>query len=345
ELHSQQAFYVAESGLMRAVAKLNDSALWRQGYNNEQLSNGFYTVIIHDSSTIAGLDDTVIAQSTGSQSGSAATVEGMIVPKYFQPFKYAAFGDDSLKLQNTACTDSYNSDSGTYDETQMFDSASIGSNGEITLQNSADVNGDAITSLNDGITTDREENVLGDTSTTAEEFDMGYVSQEDFDWAEDNSYAPVGFSGSYNYAVGTKTLRLRNDDSLELQSGVYYFSSITLNEGGTITLAPGAKVTIYVVGDLTLNQHSSLNPGGSPGDFIIYSQGSTLNISQHTEFRAAFWGPETNILIENNTEVYGSFIGKSFTMENSACVHYDRSLVKIKGSDVLGMEMIAWKQY
>ena len=88
-----------------------------------------------------------------------------------------------------------------------------------------------------------------------------------------------------------------------------------------------------------------MNPGGSPSDLIIYSQGSNLNIGQHTEFRAAFWGPDTDILIENNTDVYGSLIGGSFTMENSACVHYDRSLSKIKGLNVIGMKLVAWRQY
>ena len=100
-----------------------------------------------------------------------------------------------------------------------------------------------------------------------------------------------------------------------------------------------------MTGNLTLEQYSSLNPDGIPSDFLIYSKGDQLTLGNSMEFRAAFWGPETDISISNNTDVYGSLVGASISIANSACIHYDRSLLEISGLTPIGMNMVAWKQY
>jgi hypothetical protein len=99
-----------------------------------------------------------------------------------------------------------------------------------------------------------------------------------------------------------------------------------------------------MTGNMTLNQGASINPGGSPADFLIYSTGTQLSINQGTEFRAAFWGPNANIKVEQNTQVYGSLTGKSVRIVNSACIHFDRSLLEYTRDEIERMEMVAWRQ-
>ena len=133
-------------------------------------------------------------------------------------------------------------------------------------------------------------------------------------------------------------------DTLYLTSGVYLFSSITLNQQTSLNAGPGAKVTIYLTGNITLAQGGSINSGGQPQDFLIYSQGSQLSIQQHSEFRAGFWGPNADITIEQNTDVYGSLVGSSVEILNTACIHFDRSLLKVKRNSIEEMVIVAWRE-
>ena len=129
-----------------------------------------------------------------------------------------------------------------------------------------------------------------------------------------------------------------------LSDGVYYFSSLTLGQEASLQIAPGANVEIYMTGDLTIGQFSSVNHSGSAADLTVYSQGNLLELRNHTEFVGAFWGTNTDIFVENNTDVYGSIIGKSVHIENSACIHFDRSLLKLVTTEIERMEIVAWRE-
>jgi hypothetical protein len=171
------------------------------------------------------------------------------------------------------------------------------------------------------------------------------VPQEEFDWAKANSGAPSGFIGDYQYNPHTLSLSLNSQyDTLYLKSGVYFFSSITLNQQASLLPAPGANVSIYMTDNISLAQGASINPGGQPANFQIYSQGTELNIGEHSEFRAAFWGPNADIHIEQNTDVYGALVGASLKVVNSACIHYDRSLLQIKRGSINKMVIVAWRE-
>ncbi|UCC43714.1 MAG: hypothetical protein JSU65_11385 [Candidatus Zixiibacteriota bacterium] len=344
QVHTETAFYAADAGITHAVAALNDSADWRAGFVNVDIGNAQYSVAVVDSSAQAGLLDTVLLRSTAVAFHAVGSVEARLVPEYEKPFQYAAFGDDSVTMDNQTCTDSYNSDSGSYASTQLDDDGDIGSNGEIILENTSTVNGDASTSSTGEIYVDAVSTVTGDTTSTAPVQDLTIIPQSEYDWAETISSAPSGFSGGYLYDPATYELSLATNDVLTLSSGVYYFSSITLDNNTSIQVAPGAEVIIYMTGNLTVGQTSSLNPGGSPSDLLIYSQGTELNIGQSTEIRAAFWGPTTAISIQQNTDVYGSFVGQSILMQNSTCVHYDRSLREITSDKISEMIVVAWRE-
>jgi len=91
-------------------------------------------------------------------------------------------------------------------------------------------------------------------------------------------------------------------------------------------------------------QYSEVNPGGSAADVTVYSQGSALTLGQHTSFVGAFWGPTTTVTIEQNTNVYGSLIGASVNIANSACVHFDRALLKLIATEIERMDIVAWRE-
>lgn len=345
QLSEEQAFYVAEAGLQHGLAELNKDFTWRTGVNTFPVGDGFYIVTVVDSITDTMLADTVVLRSRAVVNSAAAAVEGYIVQSPPIPiFKYALFAGDSLRMDQNSCTDSYNADSGTYAATVDTLGGDIGSNGFVDLQGGAVVGGDASTN-GDTIIIRGGSTVLGDTTSSADEFPMDLISQSEYNWAEANSAAPSGFIGSgYTYNSITHDLTLGSGDELTLSSGVYFFNNVTLGQSSNIKIDSGAEVTIYLTGDFVAGQNSTVNANGNPSDLLIYSTGDYLTLDQSVEFRAGFYGPNTTFTISQNTNLYGSIVAASVLLKQGSCIHYDRDLVEIIRDQPNKVAMVAWRQ-
>ncbi len=344
-LHRDQAFYTAEAGLQRAFMQLNQEAGWNDGYVNVSFEQGTYSVAVVDSTVDPALVDTVLLRATGEMQKANANLEAIVVPEYRYPFRYAMFSDDTLTMDNNTCTDSYRSDSGSFAATYLDSDADIGSNEPIILTNTALVNGGASTAIEDGITMSNVAEVRGDTATGVPRNELDIVSASDYEYAELNNNAPYGFRGNgYTYRSGTGELELAQNATMQLSSGTYLFSSIVVGNSASIEILPGEDVTIYLTGNLELGQSASVNAAGSPANLTIFSQGNSLMLGQSTELRAAFYGPNTEVTIDNNTDFYGSVVAGKVNMRNHSCFHYDRALSKKAIGTTGNMLMVAWKE-
>lgn len=345
QLHGDQAFYVAEAGSKHAFAQLNDSSIWRAGYSMVSMGPGTYHVTLIDSLSIPALDDTVLIRSEAEVRSAASVVQLWTVPERYYPFQYAMFGDNSVLMENGTCTDSYRSDSGSYAATQVNDEGDIGSNGTVTLQNTATVGGDAQTATPDGITQDAASTIVGDTTTGVDSVEIDIVSDSEYTWAKSVSLAPDSLSGSsYNYNPGTRALTIGTSGTLTLTSGVYYFSSIKMEQDADLIIAPGASVTIYLTGDLVMENNTRINPGGLPIDCIFFSKGSLFKLENTSEFYGGFYGPDAVFKVENNTALYGSIVAEDVILENAACFHYDRLLGGYWKGYTGDQLIVAWRQ-
>ncbi len=338
-LHDEQAFHVAEAGAKRALVELAANASWRTGFTNESFCGGMFTVVVRDSSTDSTLLDTVEVISIGEIAGGLSQVELTLVPDEFSPFSYALFGDDWVEIKNSALTDSYNSDSGTYAATAIFDEGDVGSNGDIDVKNSADIGGDLATSFEGGLDINPGATVAGDTTSAADEQTMPPVSAAEFAAALASNDNATGLSGSYSYNAGAKTLYITND--VTLQSGTYFFTDITFKNGATMELAAGAEVVIYVDGNIEVKNSATINDGGSPKDLQIYSSGDFI-LKNSGDCYATFYSPEGNADLRNSGDFYGSVIANTLVVHNSAGFHYDRGLSEVKRTGDDGFERVAW---
>jgi hypothetical protein len=343
QLHEEQAFYVAEAGAKRALSTMNADMMWRYGYAGRHFSEGAYTVNIVDSSGDPSLDDTVIIRATGVVDGSRATVELTVLPKYVFPFQYAMFADAGIALDRLTCTDSYDSDSGSYAATMLDSLGDVGSNGTVTSAKDVNFGGGIQVATPGGIKLGPANTVNGDTTSSADSVKLDVIPPEEYVWARNNSVATTGMSGSgFTYDDATKTLVAGSYSNIVLSSGVYYFSNITLGQESTLSLAPNAKVTIYVTDTVHLMQSSSMNAGGIPSSMMVYSSGPVLQFDQGNTFNGTFYGPKAHIQYDQTTQVFGSLVGNSIKLDQGACFHYDRSLGKIKRSANDGYEVLAW---
>ena len=341
QLHADQALYIAEAGVHRAIAELNVDSSWRQGFVDEPFANGSYTVELIDSLTDPALADTIIVHSIGriGASEAAAGLEAWVVRAAAYPFQYALFGDMSIEVE-TSCTDSYNSDSGSYAATLDTVYGDVGSNGFVNIHSGSVIGGDVLTSTPGGISISGS-TVLGDTSSTADPQTLDAVADSEFVWAASVSNAPAGLSGSYTYDPVTKALRF---DSLVLASGVYFFSSIHGDSLSSLTLAPGASVTIYVTGEFEIEHNSSVNLGGKPSNFVVYSKGSEFEVEHDSQFYGVFYGPQAEFEIEHSSATYGSIVAREIEMEDNSCFHFDRSLVDLSKGVGEGFEIAWWRE-
>ncbi len=341
QLHGDQAFYIAEAGAKRACAMLASDADWRDTFTNVSFSSGIYTVTLEDSTTDSDLFDTVVVTSLAELDRAASGIEVYLVQSQVRPFLYALFGDSSVDMRNSALTDSYNSDSGGYAVTSVFDGGDIGSNGTIDIYTSSDLGGDVSTSTEGGLNIKVGSNIAGDTTSTAPSQEILPVPDELFADAEAVNDNATGISGDYSYNPVTHAFS--TDGTVTLASGTYYFSSITLANSASVVVASGAEVIIYVTGDIELKQSAEINIGGDPADLQLYTQGD-ITLKNSGDIYATFYSPEGSADLRNSGEFYGSIIAQDILVHNDAMFHFDRRLNDLVGPMVGDFAVVAWRE-
>lgn len=346
QLQEEKAFYLAEAGSARAFKAINDDDSWRSGYYKQVLEGGNYSVNLIDSLTKPSLADTVILHCEGIYQSGMSKMETWLAPVWINPFEFAMFADGAINMLQGSCTDSYNSDSGVYSDTRLAEGGNVGTNDTLILGNSAYVGGDAQTATDSAIIiTDPSVTITGDTTTQADSVNLDIIPDSEYDWAKSVSNAPAGFLGTnYSYNNGSKALDVKTGGNLVLTSGVYYFSSIQLQQDAKITLAPGAEVTIYLTGNMTIQQYATVNLGGSPADFVVFSKGTAFSMFQNTAFYGAFYGPNATFKGRQDQELYGSIVANDISLHQNTCFHYDRQLGQLRHGTTGEMVKVAWRQ-
>ncbi|HUU45449.1 MAG TPA: pilus assembly PilX N-terminal domain-containing protein [Acidobacteriota bacterium] len=320
--HDLRSFYVAEAGVEHTYGVVRDSTDWRDGFTDASFAGGSYSVTLTDSTTDVALEDTIVLISTGTFSNAVSAVEVKLAP--LKPFQWAAFAKDYMMLCGDTYTDSYDSDSGSYAATASPDDGDVGSNGQLDICGSADINGDAATSEPGGLEITGFADVSGDTTSDAPVYIFDPIPQSAVDYAVANSMAPAGLSGTFTYNSSSKNLRLTPGQTMTMASGIYYFEDVTVN--GTINLAPGAQVEIYIGGDVDIQAFASINMGGAAADMIIYGVGPLIKFAAGAELTAVIYAPDVDIHLTGGCDIYGAFVGNVAHDAGGSAFHYDRAL-------------------
>lgn len=173
-----------------------------------------------------------------------------------------------------------------------------------------------------------------------------------------------GSSGQLTFSSGSAIepaaygdIQLTSGASLHLQAGVYNINSLKVDNASQIIVDSG-PVTINIVGAQDSNPfqlNSSTIQGGSDSTKWDPSQ-LTINYAGKDDFKldndAVLVGrinaPNARLMI-NKSEVYGSVVGRTVDLNNSAKIHYDRKLGTAAPSTyTVGADMLtsfSWKKY
>lgn len=341
KVHSDKAFYIAEAGAKRAMIEIINDPTWNAGFVDISFANGVYTVIVEDSASDSTLADSIRVTSTGAVREAFATIEITMAPEINYPFLHAMFGDDGVDIRNSMYINSYNSDSGSYLGTREDLHADVGSNGTIDVYNGALVGGNVASSLAGGVTVVDPTDVMGTITDDAPQQDLEEIPQSEYDWAAANNDNLTGISGSYTYDPADNSII--SSGNMVLSSGVYYFSDFTLKNSASLTLAPGAEVTIYVTGSIEVKNSGDINAGGDPIDLQIYTQGDFV-LKNSGSFYGVIYGPNSSADLRNSGDFYGAIVANDIVAHNSAQFHYDRSLSSFNLGTSNDYEVVAWTE-
>ena len=240
-------------------------------------------------------------------------------------FDRALWGIDSLDLGGTVLIDSYDPALGPYGGTNIGDNGAIGSNGAITINGTVEVHGDAAYGP-DGSFGAPDGAVTGDiiqlpaprTFPPIPEFTVGTGST-----TVSNKKTVTLSPGQYG------DINVKSGGTLALEPGVYYFDSIIAKGEVRLTGDLTKPTTIFVKSALDLGAQGITNPNGDPTRLnIFYSGTSEMKIHGGPEAFVEVYAPNAPLKMVGNSAFYGSFIGRSVTVQGTPDVHFDEGCLQ-----------------
>jgi hypothetical protein len=238
----------------------------------------------------------------------------------------------------------------------VFINGGVGSNGNITLSNYAEVCGAATPGPGKTLTLNNNATVCPgySTSPATTNFVLAPVDQGTSATQNDNNRICVAdtCTGSVSWNAASRTLELTNDGTVTLSGDVYSFCKIDLRNFSKLRIAArttplriyfdtpeacGAPSGNYM--QLSLAQSSGIvNLNTDPTTLQIMVAGSSSHASSiefHNTGDAALdvvmtiYAPLSTVLFENSTRIKGALAAKSIQLQNSVEITYDERVTDI----------------
>jgi len=350
-VQSQQAFYLAESGVQKAFLALNrDNWSGWAGTDPKTMQGSLADYGDYDISVASITGDTPRISTWGFVPGRSAS--GMAVRRVdvkaiktnlFQAYAAFAGGSGSgngvaIKLAGNSFTDSYDSSKGAYNTSGSDGQLNKGADGDVGTNTDIAVFGKA--------------HIYGDASTGA----GGIFS--------DQSAVTGKITHEMNIAlpevvVPSGLLSLPQEGSVDSSrdiNGNHKFTAINLSGGEVLTVAGPASiyltgpksinitgaaaiivssssigpVVIYVDGSVYASGQGIVNSGHKPVDFQLYGTSGckSIDISGQGDFYGLVYAPQADLKIGGQGELFGSYIGNTLQISGSTKggLHHDVSV-------------------
>lgn len=307
------------------------------------------------------------AFATGETPHVSRRVEAIVSP--VSAFDQAIMAVGTLNLTDQdIIIDSYDSRSslkstnGLYDVTKRQENGDIATDGQILNAGNAHVYGDV--STNSGTAT----GVANVTGLQRNDFYYDPIPVSAPSWPSVNP-SPMIVSGSAtlqgNATQGSAASRyvlssvtMSGNDVLTLNGNadgspsyveIYITGDVNVTGNAQVVVQPGVKAKIYFSGNFNIAGNGVVNSNEQPGDLLFYGITPTDNTSRtfalggNSLLSAAVYAPAYDVQINNGGtrgSVYGSFVGKTVTMNGVTDLHYDEALGS--GGTVAGYRIVSW---
>jgi len=219
-------------------------------------------------------------------------------------------------------TDSYDSTEGPYNPLTAGDNGDICSGRDITAGGSFVIEGDVMPGFGYGLTVNGSSGeITGLTTSNTGSMTGPTVDFGDVQFNNDNDTIPDSTPSVFKKSGWN--LDLQGGQNLILAGGTYYFDSIKLAGGSSITII--GPTTIYVAGTLDAVGGTIVNTLHDPHDLTILSNGAEVKLSGSTDFYGSLIAPNAVVTLSSGV-LYGAVIGRIVEMKGDYTVHVDESL-------------------
>jgi len=238
----------------------------------------------------------------------------------------------------------------------------LGSNGNITLKNFAQVCGLTTPGPGKSLNIQNNAHVCSGYSTAAAttNFNMQPVDQGNAATVNDNdrignppsstSADPCSSCSSITWSPSSRVLRLANNATLTLGGNVYSFCRLDLSNTAQLKIAtrlPGTAVRIYIdspencgggsgIGSVSVANNSSIvNLNTDPTTLQLYVVGSPTvatsvdfsnGVTLPTDLLMAIYAPFSTVTLRNNVGLTGAIAARSLVMQNNATLTYSNRI-------------------
>ncbi len=319
-----QALYVAEGGLQAALNSLN---LGLTPPTTGTIGPGQFTVTVTDTPPPTGQKRLVATGYVPSQASPRALKQIAMLIMQASPFSRAVFARDQITISSSGGTDSYDSAIGLYGGSNVGSNGDIGTNGNISFAGSSLVKGNAATTP--GHSLPDQSHVTGSVSNTAAPWNPPNVA------CPSGGYTPSVPSGSgisYDPSKGDLTVSGGGANLILSSPGTYYFHTLKVQGGATLTIASGGDANIYISSTLDASGGSLINSTLSPTSLTFWGCGtdtSSWKISGGgTETSLSIYAPNHPFTLSGGQDMYGSLVVGSFTNTGGSKLHYDEALAR-----------------
>lgn len=329
-----QALYLAEAGVQTAM---NDLNLGNPPTASGTLGPGEFTATVTAAAPPTAQLRIVAVGFVPSQAAPRAVRRLDVLVMRPTPFQFGAFGDTSLTMAGGSLSNSYDSQVAAYDPLTAGSNGDVGSNGNITLNGTpTTVSGDVV--AGGTISTTGSVTVTGDSTQGAPPVETANVDCPPPGFTP-GALIPPGPGVSYNQ--GTGNLQITAGANLVLSAppsppGYYYFSSVTLVGGSTLSIAPGTlHVDVFISQTLSITAGTIVNTSAQPTQLSIWGCGtSTTNwtLTGGSGSYFAVYAPNHQVNISGNADIWGSVVGNEINVGGGARVHYDEALGRLRGN-------------
>lgn len=158
---------------------------------------------------------------------------------------------------------------------------------------------------------------------------------------------PVGSPKRYKFTEANRKMNFSLPPGLtQGEVEVWITGNINANSANSIVVPAGVKATIYFHNGLSINGNAINNQSRNPANLsfigIRQSGSSAINFNGDGNLWATIYAPFHDLSLSGGQQLYGSFLVKSATLNNTVGIHFDEALRNVGGGLSNSLQLISY---
>jgi len=323
-VESEKALWAAQAGIAEGFVRLSNDNLWAGMTSSVGSTDSTFQVTTFREPEVtprgvAVPPGTIYIHSRGQTRAGKIREAGLMVKTGFGAMSYAILAKEKIEV-----------DGGVVEVRDPLTnlpipgSSDLGAvNGNIELKGSTTVNGNA--DLPDSATLTGLGMLTGIRRTiSAPTFpDVQLPVGADPETATD-----IDFDGGVHVLPPGvyKTLTIKNGARVSFSPGNYVVKELVVNNNAILEFNDTTPCNIFATGKVEMEKYNIVNTSRDPKNFRILADepGSPpVNVKEGSTGYYVVYAPESTVLVDNGSTIYGVVVGKEITVKNSSNIYYD----------------------